>query len=303
MTVTSDIKRSIHLSVFNRSRSRTVNYIIRKLPTNVSMSLSRLRTFLTHQTPKHSSASATHHRPSQPHVLSNLISNRAYNTPLSTVVRGAGAHDRSCRKLHHIPQPKRTSCTTCIHCNGRRSITNNNRFSNHLATPLYVTNNVTLRTLRRTLKVHIMTRVTRLNPRHVYSRRLGSVALSPSRIRTVKTGRLPYVDANTTHTVRRTILITGSGLSSIKNIVRYITCNVPTNINSPVFSKLRGHVTQVTCNVPTIGNIRFNTKFNTTTLLNSRGGSPCHVRSRHIIYRGGSTNNVLNKVSANVPVI
>ncbi len=282
--------------MFNRSRNRTVNYIVSKLPTNRTVSLRRLRTFVAEHTPN-KGLTAGHGRPSVPGLLSKVGSNGAANTPLYTVVRGASAHSNSCT-FKSAPQPSPTSCATGVHCNSDISVQNSKRFSNELATPLYVTKNVYGRLLTEG-NVFVNTRLRSMN--EFVSR---SFPLCPSGrlFSKVTTGTVPTVDSSSTRLFTSRVRTTQVSLSSINNYVRATVVNIPTNVKDPVFRNIRGELTRTVFKVPTIGKLRFNVNFTSTQLGNSRGGSPCYVISNRIEARAGGSNKVVNNVAGNVPV-
>lgn len=292
--------RGVGLSIFNRDRNSTVNYIISKLPTNVGLSVRRVRHRVTHHTPNESGASATHGRTSLPHVLDNILGNAAANTPLTVVVRGAGAHDNSCRGIRLIPHPNRDSCPTFIGCNKFGSVENNKRFDNELATPVIFTNTVTGRVLE-ARNVRVNSRVSRVNG--IRSSRVGHISVSPGALRTLAHRFFPILEGRTRRRVHSFVRGTHLSNSSTNNIVRYTMAKVPINLNSGVFSAIRDGLSTTLFTVPTIGNIRFKTNFNFTRVLNDRTGSPCRVGGNEITFGSGGGNNILNNVDDNTPLI
>lgn len=290
-------KGGVGISIFNRSRSRTVNYIVSKLPTNMGLSALSVRGFVREETPNHGGCSAAHHRTSGPMVLSKLISGAAYNTPLTVVVRGAGAHSNSCKGVQALPHPNRSSCTTTMGCGDFGSVTNNKRFSNELATPLYFTKDIYVRVLGLG-NVSVGTRVTTVN--NVRSRGFSPIDVAS---RGVTKGRFPMVGSTTKSGVGTRVRGTELSTSSINKVVRYTMANMGTNFNRPVFRNVRGHLTTTIFKVPTMGNVRFNENFSSTLLHKDRGGSRFVMSSNTIQARAGGRNKVLNNVADNVPVI
>lgn len=298
--VSSACNSGVGVSIFNRDRNGKVKIMVSKLPTKFRISFSEILARVTHHTPNGSGATAPQGRGSLPGILSNVLNGGLANTPLYTMVRGAGAGDNSCNGLLSYPHPNRDSCATFMGCGTSGSVHNNNRFSNELATPVIFTNTIYHRVLR-SGNVGVTTRVDDVNS--ISSGPFYPARVSSALVRGLGDSSFTLVSRGTRGPVESTIRSTEVTRSDVNKAVRYYMANVSTNCNRPVFRNIRNIVTGTIFNIPTVGNVRFNGNFRLSAVENSRSGSSFRCGSNGIIAAAGGYNNVLNKVAGKVPVV
>lgn len=197
------------------------------------------------------------------------------------------------------PHPNRTSLANVHGCNFSSTHPILRHSDTHRATSHITLNRITGRFLRRTFNVHAITRIITLNN----IRADPSLPLpAPSSLRTLSTSPIHALSGKTRSHVVRHVSRTGGTTSALNNIVRMLTCNIPTNVNACIRSShhLSTTLTSTVVKVRTFGNIRVNSNFLRTTHPNSRTRSRVIIgTSNHVSQLSGHTNNVRNNVSGN----
>lgn len=239
--------------------------IVSNFPTNVSVSVSFVRDRLGHHHPKRDRVAATQGRTSRMRFLDNIFRKGSAKAPVNFRMHGRGRRSRSCRGVHYLFQPSRTSFACGRGCNVH-SRHNNNHSSTHVAVTHYMNNTLTGLTLHR-LNIDVATCASRIND--VTLR--GSCRLCS--LGAVRSGPIHYPSRAGTGRVRRLVTRIGTSNSAVKNVVAYIVRKYPMKLNRPRFSGLRSRLNTTVLNVGTIGKFRCKRKFTKIATQKDRRGS------------------------------